>query len=309
MRWVADGHAGAMAYMTRDPAARAEPSALSPGATTALVTLAAYPARDAPQPGEGRIARYARSRDYHVAVREALDLLARRVMDITGRDLTPRLAVDTSPLLERELAVAAGLGFFGKNSMLITPGVGSYTVIGVMLLPLAASPAGPRGKGCGRCRRCIDACPTGALREPYLLDARRCISYLTIEHRGEVPPALAGAMGGWIFGCDLCQEACPYNARAPGRTPSLPGLDEPLLPASLPLDTALRLRKGEHNRLARGTAIRRVSRHHLRRNAALAAGSLGPRCPAAARDALCEATRDPRPLVSVAAQWALGQLS
>ena len=213
--------------------------------------------------------------------------------------------MDTSPLLERELAVAAGLGFIGKNAMLITPGLGSYTLIGAMLLPLEFSPDSPIPTRCGRCTRCLDACPSAALRAPRLLDARRCVSYLTIEHRGEIPDSLAGALSPWVFGCDACQEACPFNARAPGRAVPLPGLNRQPLTRDLDLARLMNLGKGSHRRLVQGTALRRTPRHQLRRNGALAAGGANPRSPLQVLQTLHGLLQDHRPEVARAARQAL----
>ena len=310
-RWVELGFAGGMSYMAREPELRARPSSLMPAARSALVVLAAHPwkAPDPIPPDQGRIARYAWGPDYHAVIRQALDDLAARMEGWLGEPLPRRLAVDTSPLLERELAVAAGLGFMGKNAQLITPGLGSYTLIGVMLLPLEIPPDRPQPPRCGRCTRCLDACPTAALGKPRLLDARRCISYLTIEHRGDVPDELARRVGPWVFGCDACQEVCPYNARAPERAPLLPGLcpERPL--RGVGLADLMALGKGAHRRLVAGTALRRTPRHHLRRNAALAAGALGGACPSIVREALRDAVQGHRPEVALAARQSLAFIS
>lgn len=293
--------------MEREPSLRSRPASLMPEARSALVVLAAHPSiHPAPLlPGEGRFARYAWGPDYHPVIRQALEELAARVEGWLGELLPRRLAVDTSPLLERELAVAAGLGFVGKNAQLITPGLGSYTLIGVMLLPLEIPPDAPIATRCGRCTRCLDACPTAALRAPRLLDARRCVSYLTIEHREDVPAELCPKVGPWVFGCDACQEACPYNARAPERAPLLPGLcaEQPL--RGLGLVELMGLGKGAHRRLVAGTALRRTPRHRLRRNAALAAGALGEACPVDVQEALRDAAGGHRAEVARAARQSL----
>ena len=308
-RWLERGYAAEMSYLEREPETRALPTSLMPEARAALVVLAAHdgPPRtmDQGRPDQGRVARYARGADYHHVIREALQRLAVRMEGWLGEDLPRRLAVDTSPLLERELAVAAGLGFIGHNAMLITPGLGSYTLIGVMLLPLELPPDPPMPARCGSCTRCLDACPTAALRAPRLLDARRCVSYLTIEHRGDVPDDLAGSMGPWIFGCDACQEVCPYNARAPGRAQVLPGLAAQRPNRAMDLPQLMTLGKGEHLRLVKGTALRRTPRHQLRRNGALAAGALGKACTAPLVQALEQAARDHRPEVIHAARQSL----
>jgi epoxyqueuosine reductase len=307
--WLDAGMAGEMSYLIETAGQRAHPGGLLAGARSAVVVAASYEARggQAPAlPGEGRLARFACGEDYHVVVRGRLERLAGRIDDLCGQRVAHRAVVDTAPLLERELAMAAGIGFIGKNTMLISPGLGSYTVIGVLLLDLelpASAPAQPR---CGRCDLCIKACPTGALTAPYTLDARRCISYLTIEQRGAIPQELRSKVAPWVFGCDACQEVCPYNAKA-GQRGLAP--DPELAPedglTSLPLVELLGLRSGGYRRLVRGRALRRVSRHGLIRNAAIAAG--GAQLSDPLRAALTEAARSSRPEVRDAALWALAR--
>ena len=269
--WLERGMAGSMAYMHRDPSSRCDPTSLMSTARTAVVVVASY-AAGGPLPGEGQgiIARYARGLDYHLVLRQRLDLLAGRVSEIVGRPTPARVAVDTSPLLERELAMAAGVGFIGKNAMLITPGVGSYTVLGTLLLPLELPPDPPSRVRCGRCTVCLDACPTGAFAGPRVLDSRRCVSYLTIEHRGEVEQGLGEKLAPWVFGCDACQEACPYNARAACKGLAMDQLAPSDANAGL-VDLAhlLSLRSGDYRRLVRGRALNRVPRPMWQRNAAL----------------------------------------
>ncbi len=265
--------AGDMAYMAHGP--RDEPLSLMPEARSALVVVASYAVPDgpAPGPGQGLLARYARGQDYHLVLRKRLEALRLRVCELAGREVAARAAVDTSPLLERELAMAAGVGFIGKNTMLITPGVGSYTVLGVLLLDLDLPPDPPARARCGSCELCLDACPTRALVEPWCLDGRRCVSYLTIDYRGEVPAELRPGVAPWVFGCDTCQEACPHNARASAKGLAL----EELAPASadaglVDLDVLMSLRSGAYRRLVRGRALNRVPRRAWQRNAALVAG-------------------------------------
>jgi len=272
-RWLELGMAAGMEYMARTTPERHLPRVLLPTARTAVVVAVscAGPADEPPAAGHGLVARYARGGDYHHLLRQALAPLANTMQALAGRSLQVRIAVDSSPLLERELAVAAGLGFIGKNTMLITPGLGSHTLLGVLLTDLELPPDGPlAGSVCGRCELCLQACPTGAL-DPYRLDARRCISGLTIEHRGPIDPSLS--IDPWVFGCDVCQTVCPHNvgpsagrhgAAAP---PALQG------PPSLSLRELLALRSGAHRRLVRGRALARSSRLTLIRNAALVAGA------------------------------------
>ena len=229
-QWLAEGRAGAMQWLERDRPRRTHPDDLLPGARTAVVVLAGYYDGDhdsLPAPGgcpRGKVARYAWGRDYHHVMRERLDALGAWLADEAARreapDVRPvewRACVDSAPLDERALAVRAGLGFIGKNTLLLTPDAGSYALIGVLLTTLALPPDAPLAPSpthsCGGCRRCIEACPTGAIDHPYRLDPRRCTSYLTIEQRGSIPPDLAARMGDWVFGCDTCQEVCPFNTR------------------------------------------------------------------------------------------------
>jgi epoxyqueuosine reductase len=330
-RWIAEGMAGGMAYMERTAAVRHRPDLLLPGARSALVAVASCTAREPdppPPPGHGLVARYARGQDYHRVLRARLARVAGRIQQLAERPVQTRVAVDTSPILERELAAAAGVGFIGKNTMLITPGLGSFTVLGVLLLDLELPPD-PRDpvRRCGRCELCLRACPTGALRGPHELDARRCISYLTIEHRGAIDTALRGALLPWVFGCDACQEVCPYNAaslvaplqRAAGLRPFPPRAGrrtedgDPELCADSPeagaLDLArlLTLRSGAYRRLVRGRALARVPRRVLVRNAALVAGAglrAGTGDPSL-RALLEPLTAHDDPAVSSASRWAL----
>lgn len=277
--WIRGGYAAGMDFIARTAEVRHLPTHLLPKARTAIVAAASYAAEGprftTPVEGYGAVARYARGRDYHHVLRERLEHLARELQRIAG-PVQYRVAVDTSPLLERELALAAGLGFIGKNTLLITPGLGSYTVLGTLLVELELPPddAPDPVRRCGRCRLCVDACPTGALVEPFLLDARRCISYLTVEHRGpvELGPSPGDPLGPWVFGCDACQEVCPYNARAGRRAPPDGELAPQGVAAGYPLLDLLELRAGAYRRLVHGRALSRASRLTLKRNAALVSG-------------------------------------
>lgn len=305
--------AGSMTSMQRSQRERVDPGLLLPGAGTAVVAVASYSNDRAPAPapsaGHGVVARYARGEDYHLALRRDLERLADQIQQFTGdAALQYRIAVDSTPLLERELAMAAGVGFIGKNCMLITPGVGSFTVLGVLLLRQRLTPDAPATPRCGRCTRCIDACPTSALRAPRVLDARRCISCLTIEHRGPVPTQLRASIAPWVFGCDACQEACPYNRAAPARAPAHPALlPDDAGAAALPLDWLLRLGAGDYRRLRRGRALGRAPQWQWVRNAALAAATPQNLAQPAILAALEHAAAHPHAEVQDAARWALGR--
>jgi epoxyqueuosine reductase len=240
-------------------------------------------------------------------MRDKLVLLADRIATLLGRPVASRPCVDSAPVLEREWSERGGLGFVAKNTMLIAPGLGSYVVLGELLvdaeLPITApeTPAKPR---CGSCRSCLDACPTQAFTDAYVLDARRCISYLTIEHHGVIARDLRAAIGTWVFGCDICQEVCPFNAGA-GTDPDpllRPRTQEHALPdlVALAAKGANQLRQ-----FVRRTALRRVPRDVLLRNVAVALGNTGS---ADAIPALVSLLAHRSPLVRSHAAWSLGQL-
>ena len=219
--WLAKGYAGTMRYLHRQARRRKDPRLIVPEAVSVVVVLDNYyadPSGDAP--GAPRVARYARGEDYHRVTARRLELLAGFLRDRGAA--VARVYADAGPVPERELAQRAGLGWIGKNTMLIRPGAGSFFFIGSLFtdLPLAADTPFELDR-CGSCTRCLDACPTDAFVEPRLLDATRCISYLTIEQKGPLPETLAGRLEGWVFGCDICNEVCPWNERfaAPGAAP------------------------------------------------------------------------------------------
>lgn len=270
-RWLERGDHAGMAYMARRVELRLEPAAVLEGARSALcVGLRYAPHRDeASLDGDlwPRVARYARGRDYHDVMGERLAALGERI-ETAFPGVATRWYVDTGPLLERELAARAGLGAVGKNTMLLHPEHGSYFLLGELLLTLDLAPDLPLADLCGSCTRCLDACPTGALPEPYRLDSNRCLSYWTIEHRGAFPPDAAGLVGegGWVFGCDVCQEVCPWNA---GPSPvdhpefAVPAARRGLTLADLAILSAERYRE-----LFRGSPLKRAKLDGLQRNAA-----------------------------------------
>jgi epoxyqueuosine reductase len=271
--WLARGHASSMGYLHRNVDLRCDPAQILPGAKSIVCTAVSYK-RVEPPPADraagptGRVSGYARGRDYHVVLRGMLEALRREMQRAIDTPFESRAFVDTGPLIERELAAAAGLGWIGKNTMLMHERLGSFLFLGEIATTLELAPDGPATDHCGTCTRCLDACPTNAFPAPYQLDASRCISYLTIEHRGDVQPDLARQTGDWVYGCDVCQDVCPFNAKAPlGRGAELA---EERIPARVPLVPLTALTSGDYRRLTEGTAARRASRQMWQRNAAVA---------------------------------------
>lgn len=276
-----------MEYLRRNVRLRLQPDALLPGARSILCGAINYKRDDGyvppgrvgqPPAGDtGRVAQYARGVDYHRVLRQLLTKLIEQLQTDLGEPFDARVFVDTGPLLERELAARAGLGWIGRNTCVLHPQHGSYLLLGEVVTTLELPPDEPLAHGCGRCRRCLDACPTGALVAPHQIDASRCISYLTIERRASIAANLQTQMGAWVFGCDLCQQVCPYNARAPRGTQ--PDIMTDVLPGRLNIARLLRLGSGEYRRMTRNTAATRARAWMWQRNAAIAAGNLGARTP------------------------------
>ena len=255
----------------------------------------------------GFLARYARGEDYHTLMKRRLQKMAAAVEARLGRTVAWSACVDTAPLLEREAAHRGGVGFLAKNTMIIAPGLGSYLLLGELLLDLDAAPTEAAEPRCGRCRACLDVCPTGAFDGAYVLDARRCISYLTIEARGAIPRALRPLVENMVFGCDRCQEVCPFNAEAtllhaeadPALLP-LPKRDAPSLVGLLGLGAA------QFRKFVQRSAMRRIHRAQLLRNVAVALGNVGGPGEVAA---LARALLEPSALVREHVAWALGQIA
>ncbi len=301
-RWLQAGYAGQMHYFHRRAAAYEHPRAVLEGVRSLVMLGMNYRTHQPrhPAPGQARIARYAWGADYHELIRPRLRRLAQWLRGQVPEALV-RGVVDTAPLLERSFAQQAGLGWIGKNTLLIHPRLGSYLFLAALLTNLELSYDAPFDRQhCGRCQACLDACPTGALVAPYVLDARRCISYLTIELRQMPPEELRPKMGPWLFGCDCCQEVCPWNRR--GVISAEPAFQPP--PGTNPADALeiLSLTEEQFRQRFRHRALWRAGRAGLVRNAALV---LGNRPTVSALDALGQSLQDRQPMVRAAAAWAL----
>jgi len=310
--WLAQGYHGKMGYMARPDRVerRNEPAKILPGVRSIVcVGLNYYPGPPPAQLGNalsrGRISNYAWGLDYHGLMTDRLEELAAFIDAQTEKRVAHRAYVDTGPVLERAYAARAGLGFIGKNTCLIHPRLGSWLFLGELLLDLELEPSsGEIGVDCGACQRCLEACPTGALVAPRVLDARRCISYLTIELKGPIPRKLRPLMDNWIYGCDLCQAVCPWQrfARLTGERSlhaASPDRAAPLLPDLVGMS------EEAFRRRFKDTPILRIGRRRLLRNVTVALGNQGDE---QAAPALAAALADAEPLVRGHAAWALGRI-
>ena len=308
-RWLEAGYHAGMAYLARPDAVckRLQPARVMASARSILVVGMNYYTHDEPclDSLRGRVARFAWGTDYHAVLLGRLRALAIWIEETVDHPVACRAYVDTGPVLERELARRAGLGWIGKNTCLIHPWIGSFLFLGVLFLDLELSPDPPFDHDyCGKCHACIDACPTGALVSPRNMDARRCIAYLSIEHRGTIPREYRPAMGSSVFGCDICQSVCPWNLKhaGPSEEPAFyarAGQSDPCLPELLQLD------KAGFRAKFRGTPVWRARRAGLARNAAVALGNLRDR---KAIPALTRALSDPDRGVVEHVQWALSRI-
>jgi len=330
-QWVSAGHAGTMAYLERRgpevgsgkaPLLRARVGTPFPWARTAIVCFASYESAEphSTEPaakGTGWIARYAwssrldahgvrRPSDYHKVLSKRLKAVEARLRQEFG-EFEARGYVDTGPVVERSLATAAGLGWTGKNTCLIHPKLGSFGFLAVLLTSLQADAAHVRltvPDRCGSCTRCLDACPTGALTAPYRMDATRCISYLTIEHRGPINEDMMAGMGRQVFGCDICQDVCPWNRKAPvSGDAELDARTELVNPA---LEWLAELEVADYEKLFNGSPVRRTGWLGLRRNVAIAMGNAGQQSAIAKLEEWATATDEG---LRKAARWALEKLN
>jgi epoxyqueuosine reductase len=305
--WIAGKNHGEMSWLERNAPKRVDPQKVLPGAKSVIALAASYQIEN-PQsaiwnPQSGIIARYARFDDYHDILGERLKLLAGFVNQLGGTETRSLWYVDTGPILERDLAQRAGLGFIGKHTNLISRNLGNWIFLAEILTTLELEPDSPEKNHCGKCSRCIDACPTGAITAPFQLDARQCISYLTIELKGAIPVELRPAIGNRIFGCDDCLAVCPWNRFA--REGSLmkcharAELDSPDLIELLKLDDA-----GFKSRFA-GSPILRTKRRGFLRNVCVALGNTGDE---SVLPVLAKAGHDPEPLIAEHARWAVDEI-
>ncbi len=273
--WLAEGYQGEMHYLQRGADLRRDTTRPEPGMRSAVVVALDYGGREP----DGPVARYARGDDYHRLMWDRLEELLRWARAEQGESVRGRAYVDTGPILERDLARRAGLGWFGKNTLLINPRIGSFFFIGALFLDLDLAPDAPFAEEhCGTCTRCLEACPTQAFVAPGVMDARRCISYLTIELRGPIPEEFHTVIGEHLYGCDICQDVCPWNVRfaqaltEPAFAPRsvLAAKDARTLARDL-----LALSPPELSAAFKGSAMRRATQVGLRRNAAVVLGNTG----------------------------------
>ena len=293
-RWLAEGKHGEMDYLTNHAALRADPRELLPGAQAVIAVADAYEAgaggrghgAEEPGPLSGKIAKYAWGDDYHKTIKKRLHQMADTLSEAYPGH-TFRATVDTAPIFERECATAAGLGWTGKHTLMIHPRFGSYFLLGTLVTTLALQtseqlgypgPLAPPTDHCGSCTRCIDACPTDAIAAGgYSVDATRCISYLTIEHRSAIDPALHPGMGPWVAGCDICQDVCPHNRRrlssADLPLPIHPRYTPRASAPAIPLIEILHWTEDDRRAALRGSALKRIKLAMWHRNALIAAGN------------------------------------
>jgi epoxyqueuosine reductase len=302
--WIESGYAGEMDYLPRGAAKRRDSRLPVAGARSAIVVGLNYGGREP----RGPVARYARGDDYHDVMTATLDELHRWLESEAGHPIRGKAYVDTGPILERDLARRAGLGWFGKNTNLVNPGIGSFFFIGVLLVEFDLAPDAPfEADRCGSCTRCLDACPTDAFVESRVLDATKCISYLTIEAKGAIPLEQREKIGGFVYGCDLCQDVCPWNVRfsrdirenAFRPREVLDGDARAIARRILSLDDE------SFRHEFKGSPMKRAKRRGLARNAATLLGNVGTADDVAT---LVAALDDPEPLVVEHAAWAVERI-
>lgn len=302
-QWIAEGKHGDMAWMARNVERRTDPRLVLPGAKSVVVFAMSYFQGEAPPSAalEGRIARYAWNDDYHDLIQKKL----RQVDDfLIAEGGTQRYYVDTGPVLERDFASEAGLGWNGKSTMQIHRSLGAWFFLAEILTTIELEADTSAKDMCGKCTRCMDACPTQAITGPHRMDARRCVSYLTIEHKGSIPMEFRRAIGDRLYGCDECLAACPWNRFAQASQEATFAARESVF--ALRLREMLALTDGQFRALFSKSPIKRIKRPAFLRNVCVVLGNVGT---ADDVPALEEACRDPEPLIAEHAQWALTEIS
>jgi epoxyqueuosine reductase len=311
--WLARGYAGEMGYLARRIEERIDARRLVPGARTLIAVALRYGRDEEAAGGDALISRYARGDDYHHVLRDRLRAFESGIEALARAPVMLRSYVDTGPVLERAAAARAGLGWIGKHGLLIDRELGSFLFLGVVITDLALPPDAEELDHCGSCTACLDACPTAAFPEPYVLDATRCLSYTTIELRGAIPEALRAQHGTWVFGCDVCQDVCPWNARArrrPADASAASGALHQRFAARPELARAtlawlLSLDEDAFRAATRRSAIRRTKHRGLLRNALVAAGNSRD---ATLREVVARHAASGDALIAEHARWALAQL-
>jgi epoxyqueuosine reductase len=305
--WLAAGYQGSMDYMRRTADVRVDPNhpGMLPEARSVIVLAAAYPGAASPATtaSPGRVARYAQGRDYHNVLHRRLKGLTR---SLRTDGFAARAAVDSMPVMERAWAQRAGVGFIGKNCCLIVPGLGSHVFLCAVITSAPLCPDPPMSERCGECRLCLDRCPTQAFVSARVMDARRCISYLTIEHRGSIDDNLRPAMEDWLFGCDACQDVCPYNRAARAADAASPEFAASERWRGVDAEALLQMDEAQFAAFAVGSPLRRARREGVARNSAIVLGNRGSRRALRVLDQVAQA--DPSAVVREAAAWAAAQI-
>ncbi len=307
LRWLEAGHHGEMSWLARDPERRADPRQVLPNCASVVVVGMNYRTVDPPShtdgPPRAKVSRYAWGDNYHRVFEKKLKRLCAVLTELGGWETATRYYVDTGPVLERDLAAQAGLGWIGKHGNLVSEEYGSWLFLGVVLTSLALQPDTPAPDRCGTCTACLEACPTQAFPAPYILDARRCVSYLTIEHRGEIPETLRPEIGDAIFGCDICLEVCPWNRHQKSKSPS------PFEPRKIwfgpKLTQLLQFNAESFQKFTQSSPVRRAKLEGLLRNSCIVAGNSGD---TSLLPKLRPLTRHPSETVRQHAEWAIQRI-
>ena len=307
---IKDGHMDGLPWFTESRVRRgSNPTTLLPGARSIICLGLSYldeKEEEFSQSGKGKVARYGLVKDYHRAIKRRMKALAVELANLLEYPLEAKWYVDDGPMLDRAAAARSGLGWFGKNTNILTSSHGSWILLGQIITNLELEPDSPLSKNCGTCVRCIDDCPTGAIVAPFVVDNARCISYQTIENRGSIPSEIRPLIGNWVFGCDICQDVCPVNRKA--RKPSQPIQKSDAIQPTGTLDLVelLELTEEKFQDQFRGTSIMRAKRVGLQKNACVALGNGRDK---SAVPALISTLTNPEPLVRGHAAWALGEIA